>query len=359
MELYNNHIKTEVYTKVMFFGFITLTLLIIFLFFYIKDPRRIINGFLFNMFFCSLLVFCLYLLVKANNPNIQPFVAIPLLVLLFMLPFGIIALIVGLFLNAKTLMRKEGRRFSNCLTLILGIFILLFLIIPIINPASFFSPHFQPIFGAISLIIFYFFIHLSNFLTAYFLYQFNRPRRNQDFIIVLGSGLINDKVPPLLASRINKAIDFYWKQAAVASPPTIIFSGGQGPDENLPEAEAMQKYAVEKGIPIEHTIQEKHSVNTYQNMLFSKQIMDSLKPDKYKSIFTTNNFHLFRAGLYARQAGLNSQGIGSKTAFYYWPNAMIREYIAIVVMGRKRHIKVVGVILGFAVLLSALSFLIN
>lgn len=104
----------------------------------------------------------------------------------------------------------------------------------------------QPIFGGISLITIYFFIHLSNFLSAYFLYQFNRPRRNQDFIIVLGSGLINDKVPPLLASRINKAIDFYWKQATVNTPPTIIFSGGQGPDEGLPEAEAMQNYAVEK-----------------------------------------------------------------------------------------------------------------
>lgn len=60
-----------------------------------------------------------------------------------------------------------------------------------------------------------------------------------------------------LQSRIHKAIDFYWKQAAVNTPPTIIFSGGQGPDEGLPEAEAMQKYAVEKGIPLEHTVQEK------------------------------------------------------------------------------------------------------
>ena len=78
----------------------------------------------------------------------------------------------------------------------------------------------------------------------------------------------------------------------------------------------MQKYAVEKGIPLEHTVQENRSVNTYQNMLFSKRIMDTLKPDsKYNSIFTTNNFHLFRSGLYARQAGLNSQGIGSKQHF--------------------------------------------
>ncbi|MCU4989721.1 YdcF family protein [Bacillus cereus] len=344
----------------MSFGIIPLILFIIFLISYLKDPRKIINGFLFNAFFCFFLLFCVIISVNASSDVLRYIIILPILALLIMLPFGFIALMFGLFLNARILMKREGRRFTNCLTLLAALGMLFFMLLPIINPASLVSSHLEPIFAGISLISVYFFIHLSNFLSAYFLYQFNRPRRNQDFIIVLGSGLINDKVPPLLASRINKAIDFYWKQAAVNTPPTIIFSGGQGPDEGLPEAEAMQKYAVEKGIPIEHTVQENRSVNTYQNMLFSKEIMDSLKPDgKYRSIFTTNNFHLFRAGIYARQAGLNSQGIGSKTAFYYWPNAMIREYVAIVVMGRKRHMKICGTILGFALFLTVISFIIS
>jgi len=284
-------------------------------------------------------------------------VVIPLIALFLLIPFAIIALMFGLFLNARVLMKREGRRLANSLTLLVAIGILLFMLLPIINPASLFSSHLQPIFAGISLITFYFFIHLSNFLSAYFLYQFNRPKYNQDFIIVLGSGLINDKVPPLLASRIQKAIDFYHRQAAVSTPPTIILSGGQGADENLPEAEAMQRYAIEKGIPIEHTLQENRSVNTYQNMLFSKQIMDDIKQgEAYNSIFTTNNFHLFRAGIYARLAGLNSQGIGSKTAFYYWPNAMIREYVAIVVLERKRHMKLIAPIIIMTILLALFSF---
>lgn len=320
----------------------------------------IVYYFLFNAFVCFFLLFCVIISVNSSSDVLRYIIILPILALPIMLPFGIVALMFGLFLNARILMKREGRRFTNCLTLLAALGILFFIMLPIINPASLVSEHFQFIFAAISLITIYFFVHLSNFLSAYFLYQFNRPRRNQDFIIVLGSGLINDKVPPLLASRINKAIDFYWKQAAVNTPPTIIFSGGQGPDEGLPEAEAMQKYAVEKGIPLEHTVQENRSVNTYQNMSFSKEIMDSLKPNgKYRSIFTTNNFHLFRAGIYARQAGLNSQGIGSKTAFYYWPNAMIREYVAIVVMGRKRHMKICGTILGFALFLTVLSFIIS
>ncbi|EOP20484.1 MULTISPECIES: YdcF family protein [Bacillus] len=344
----------------LYFGIIPLILFIIFLISYLKDPRKIINGFLFNAFICFFLLFCVIASLNSDSAVLRYIIFLPFLALLIMLPFGIIALMFGLFLNARILMKREGRRFTNCLTLLAALGMLFFMLLPIINPASLVSSHLEPIFAGISLISIYFFIHLSNFLSAYFLYQFNRPRRNQDFIIVLGSGLINDKVPPLLASRINKAIDFYWKQAAVNTPPTIIFSGGQGPDEGLPEAEAMQNYAVEKGIPLEHTVQENRSVNTYQNMSFSKEIMDSLKPEgKYRSIFTTNNFHLFRAGIYARQAGLNSQGIGSKTAFYYWPNAMIREYVAIVVMGRKRHMKFCGAILGFALFVSVLSFIFS
>ncbi|WP_242217967.1 YdcF family protein [Bacillus cereus group sp. BfR-BA-01380] len=343
----------------MFLEIITFILLIIFLFFYLRDPRSLIIGFLFNLFFCSFLILCLYLGLSSDNEILRMIAIIPLFIIAFMLTFGIFALMIGLFLNARILIRKEGRRLSNCLTLLAGLGILFSIFFLLFEPIRFLSPHFRPIFTGVFFIMVYFFFHLSNFLTAYFLYQFNRPRYNQDFIIVLGSGLIHDKVPPLLASRINKAIDFYWKQTAVSFPPTIIFSGGQGPDENISEAEAMQMYAVEKGIPIRHTIKEDRSVNTYQNMLFSKKIMDSRKEGQYKSIFTTNNFHLFRAGLYAKQAGLDSQGIGSKTAFYYWPNAMIREYIAIVVMGRKRHTKVVGVILGFSVLLAAIRFLFS
>ncbi|QEL82790.1 YdcF family protein (plasmid) [Bacillus sp. JAS24-2] len=341
----------------MIYWYFTIIFLIIFLIFYLSDSRRIINGFLFNMFCCSLLVSAIYFAFTTDIIIFKIVVILPLLiVLLFISAFGIITLCSGLFLNARILMKKEGRRFSNCLTLIFGLCLLLILSFSILDPARFLSPNFQPMFAGGSLIVIYFFFSLTNFLSAYFLYQFNKPKYNQDFIIVLGSGLINDKVPPLLASRINKAIDFYWKQASVTNPPTIIFSGGQGPDENLSEAEAMQKYAIEKGIPSNHTLREDRSVNTYQNMLFSKQIMDLLKKDQYNSIFTTNNFHLFRASLYAKQSGLASQGIGSKTAFYYWPNAMIREYMAILVMNQKRHSIVVITILVFSILLTTIFF---
>src|SRR5699024_7350595 len=160
------------------------------------------------------------------------------------------------------------------------------------------------------------------------------------YVIVLGSGLIAGHiVPPLLQSRIKKALQFYEKQKKrTGKAPKILFSGGRGSDEKLSEAEAMKEYALTQGLPLEDILLDDQSTNTHENMLFSKKIMDQHSPQGYKVIFSTNNFHLLRAALYAKQIDLNAQGIGAKTALYYWPNAFIREFIAYLNLHRKAHL---------------------
>lgn len=329
-------------------------LFIIFIISYSTEQRSMRNGMLFNLFVLSLGFVSFLVSFTSDNMILRVAIVFPILIGIVLIPFVFVALIVGLFLNARILLKREGKRLANSLTLLLGLAILSYLVFLSFNLTTKVPLAFVPILAALSLTILYFFVNASNFLSAYFLYQFNHPKRNQQFIIVLGSGLINDQVPPLLASRIERAITFYEQQKKVATPPTIIFSGGQGPNEGLSEAEAMQRYATARGIPEEHTIQENQSVNTYENLVFSKKIMDTRMPEGYNSIFTTNNFHLFRAAIYAKQAGLASQGIGAKTALYYWPNAMIREYIALVVMFKKRHVLVIGTLFAVAILTSLL-----
>ena len=40
--------------------------------------------------------------------------------------------------------------------------------------------------------------------------------------------------------------------------------------------------------------------------------MDRQMKGPYRAIFSSNNYHIFRAGLYARQAKLKANGIGAK-----------------------------------------------
>lgn len=325
-----------------------------FLIMYFYDRRRILIGFLFNLFLFFSILGISFLGFTSNNIFLEFLVLIIVLIMAFVLIFGIYALIIGLLINAKIVMKKERKSLSNLLTLFLGLALIVYVIIDIVNFDRFLNSNLKIFFNSFYIIGLYLLFDILNFLMSSLIYQFNRPKMNQDFIIVLGSRLIGDKVPPLLASRVDKAISFYTDQSNVSKSPKIIFSGGQGSDEKISEALGMQLYAISKGIPIEDTILEDKSISTLENMKFSKNIMDKIMPNSYNCVFVTNNYHLFRAGIYSKLANLKSQGIGSKTAKYFLPNAILREYIAIVSMYKKRYILISILIFIFSIFLIVL-----
>ena len=151
-------------------------------------------------------------------------------------------------------------------------------------------------------------------------------------MIIHGAGLINgEKVSKLLQERLDKAILVYSKDP---SPTKLIPSGGKGSDESVSEAEAMKRYLLEQGIPESDIIMEDKSTTTLENLKFSKDIIDSREGRKYTAL-VTSNYHVYRALRYCRRVGLKCKGIGSHVAMYYWPSALIREYIA--VHSEKKH----------------------
>lgn len=157
-------------------------------------------------------------------------------------------------------------------------------------------------------------------------------KRDFDYVIIHGAGLADgERVSKLLAERVDKAIELYRKDP---TPPILIPSGGQGPDEKVSEAEAMKRYLLENGIPEEHIVLEDRSTTTYENLANSKEIIEAREGRKYTAL-VTSNYHVYRALRYSRKIGLKCTGVGSHVAFYYWPSALIREYIAI--HAEKKH----------------------
>lgn len=332
--------------------------LVIFLVSWFTEKRRLLNGLLFNLFLVSFLVGLTGFGFSANLTPIIVLIGVIGLFLMGLVLFGLYALIFFLFWNAKQVISKEGHSLPNLLTLILACALTLFVAI------TFFSGDYpkwvQWILNYITGIAIYVLFTFANFLTVTLLYQFNKPRLNQDFIIVLGAGLINGRrVTPLLAKRIDKALQFYERQKAkTGTPPKIIMSGGKGDDEHLSEAEAMGNYAFENGLAPADLLLENQSRDTTQNMAFSKKIIDSFHLEKPHTIFTSNNFHIFRASIDARHAGLKADGIGAKTTFYYLPNAYLREFAAMIEMNKKRHFIGIGIVTlfyGLAALINLLS----
>ncbi|MHC5291512.1 YdcF family protein [Listeria welshimeri] len=328
--------------------------LLLFIVLSIIDRRRISNGIVLTIALFFSLLSVVYVTFAKGNELLVSIMGTVLLLLIILIPFFVIGIATMLIVNGRLMLKREGRKLANMLPLFIGLGILVLIIMwfgSILKTGS-------PILGlaivfVVALVGYFSFLFLS-FLLSTFLYQFNFPRYNQDFLIVLGSGLIGgDRVPPLLASRLNRAIKFHEKQyLKKGKRATFIVSGGQGANETI--SEAMRAYLIEKGIDENFIIMEDKSVNTLQNMKFSKEKMDAIMPT-YNSLFATNNFHLFRAGIYARKAGLKSQGIGAKTALYYMPNALIREFIAITVMYKKAHMILLGILVLFFVFLAIMG----
>ncbi|CAM5695648.1 YdcF family protein OS=Streptomyces alboniger OX=132473 GN=CP975_01250 PE=4 SV=1 [Streptomyces alboniger] len=181
------------------------------------------------------------------------------------------------------------------------------------------------------------FLFLS-FVCYAFLYGRLRVHRKADFVVVLGSGLIGgDTVPPLLAGRLKRAQTVHARLSERGDAPVLITSGGQGPDEKLPESHAMADYLTARGFPAALIEREDRSTTTEENLRFSKAIMEESVPG-YRCVIVTNNYHAFRAALTARRVGVRGQVVGSPTAAYFWPNATIREFAAVLVAYKRTNI---------------------
>ena len=155
--------------------------------------------------------------------------------------------------------------------------------------------------------------------------------KNDDYILVLGAGL-NDRTIPteILRGRLNAAIECIEKNDA----GYIVVSGGQGEDEDLPEAHAMSKYLQDKGIDKEKIIIEDESRNTNQNFKFSKE---KIEEHNHKSLdeinvkIVTTDFHAFRSSILAKRNGyVNFNNYSSTTVWYLIPITYTREAFAIV-----------------------------
>ncbi|MBQ8073652.1 MAG: YdcF family protein [Clostridia bacterium] len=181
----------------------------------------------------------------------------------------------------------------------------------------------------------------------------HQPDQDADCIVILGCWFRKDgTLPPLLKGRVDRAIRF-WKEErdATGKAALLIPSGGQGKDEPMPEAEAMRRYLIAQGIPDALIYPETESANTYQNMAFSRKITDSLRPEG-KTVFSTTNYHVFRSGLWANQAGLAAEGIGQKTVWWFWPNAFMRECVGLLQKRWKLEILLLILLMAFFGLLS-------
>ncbi len=322
----------------------------------------------FSAFLLSVLITHIELTVRlAVEPNLffgQNFAQIQSLLSgsakLYMLlssPF-IFAVSAALCASNASLIRHEGLRFVNVLGFMLafllvgGELFLFFADSAVSGSEQYVRMHdlFTNIFAAVYL---YFECMVIGIMVANGITSRYRPEPVQDYVIILGCAIRRDGAPtPLLRDRIDRAIAFRNEQLEKTGRPLIfVTSGGQGPDEAISESGAMKRYLLEKGIPESQILEEDQSTSTFENMKFSKEKIDRQNPHA-NIAFATTNYHVFRSGLYARRVKMRAVGIGAKAKWYFWPNALVREFVGLLTEHRGKQVLIISALIAFYAVLT-------
>lgn len=335
---------------------------VLFIYSFIKEPRQFRNA----LFLFAALTWTSVLLVFKLNSYILGLVLVIIVVATPFLTIGF------LLINTIIVVKNNGFSLTSMLPFLMAGFIVLLLCAPsLLNSFDPDSRHIVVfLLGLFTLEGMWFSFTFVSLLFYSWIYRMLPRRRQYDYIIIHGAGLDGTRPTPLLAGRIDKALELWNKQHQQGK---FVASGGQGADEVVSEAQAMRDYLLEKGVPADAILMEDKSTTTWENLKNSIAVIradratsggtDAASDDVTASDsagacgdFTTavvsSDFHVFRCAEYAHNLGIKADGIGSHTKGWYWPTAFIREFIAIT----KAHLWPYLVIGGIYTLINVLNY---
>ena len=131
--------------------------------------------------------------------------------------------------------------------------------------------------------------------------SFGDPDKSCDYVVVLGCHVRPNGPSLTLLDRINAAYDYLTEHPDVIA----VVSGGQGFDEPMSEAQCIYEHLVERGIDPDRVWIEDKATSTWENLNFSLDMIrerTGTRPDTLGII--SSEYHLFRAGLQAKDCGV-------------------------------------------------------
>ena len=125
-----------------------------------------------------------------------------------------------------------------------------------------------------------------------------------EVLIVLGTTVNGTEPSPMLKQRLDAAVDYL----NTYPEAQCIVTGGKGDEHNLSEAQCMFNYLTAAGIDGNRITMEDRATTTVENLQNVRTMLDTNEVD-----ILSSDFHLYRAGLIAKEAGFIPTLIPAKT----------------------------------------------
>lgn len=150
-------------------------------------------------------------------------------------------------------------------------------------------------------------MHLTRWIESRYAPVAPEALPSADAIVLLGDALAPPH-PPLFWMDLHDSADRVLHAARIhraGKAPIVVSSGGGGPQLGGPQkpAEAMADLLVEWGVPPEAVLVEPRSRNTYENALFTRELLDAR--GVHRVLLVTSAAHMLRSMAIFRSLGFD------------------------------------------------------
>ena len=132
-----------------------------------------------------------------------------------------------------------------------------------------------------------------------------------NYVIVLGAGVRGTEPSEIFQDRINMAYAYLTE-----NPDAVcIATGGKGSDENISEAQCIYDHLTAMGIDGSRIWLEDQATSTIENFRYSVALIEEKTGTVPQQVTVlSNEFHLFRASIMAKDCGLAADFVAAPTS---------------------------------------------
>ncbi len=158
--------------------------------------------------------------------------------------------------------------------------------------------------------------------------------RPAEAIVVFGTAQYDGEPSPVLAARLDHAIDLYQQRLA----PVVVVTGGNQPGDRFTEAAASANYLLERGVPDGDVLREVSGTSSWQSLAAVSEFLAQRDIDEV--LLVSDPFHSLRISAMADELGLEGHASPTRSS----PIAGMTE---IGYMARETVAVAVGRVIGF------------
>lgn len=132
--------------------------------------------------------------------------------------------------------------------------------------------------------------------------------RPADAIVVLGAAQFDGVPSPILAARLDHALDLYLEGLA----PTIVVTGGRQPGDRFSEATAAANYLLGEGVPDRDILREVDGRSSWESLAAAARFL--IDRGIREVLLVSDPFHSYRINAIASELGLTGHASPTRTS---------------------------------------------